>query len=71
MVSLLLTFNEAGIYLQYSVASAFNLLFNLFRTVEPGQHSQCVSRLQAGRTGVPFPAGPKDFSLLQKHPDLL
>ena len=35
MASLLLTFNEAGIYLQYSVVSAFNLLFNLFRIVEP------------------------------------
>jgi len=30
-----------------------------------------VSRLQAGQSGVPFPAGPNDFSLLQKHPELL
>jgi len=67
----LLTFNEEGIYLPYSVVLAFNLLFNMFRTVEPGQQSQCVSRLQAGRSRVPFPAGPKDFSLLQKHLKLL
>lgn len=71
MASLLLTFNETGIYLPYSVVPAFNLLFNLFRTVEPGQHIQCVSRLQAGRSGAPIPAGPKDFSLVQKHPELL
>jgi len=61
MASLLLTFKETGIYLPYSAVPAFNLLFNLFRTVQPGQHRQCVSRLQAGNLGFHSQQGQKTF----------
>jgi hypothetical protein len=36
MASLLLTFDEEGIYLPHSVTQAFNLVFNPFRKGEPG-----------------------------------